>query len=883
MRKTTLILALALLMASGIAFAVSTTGSLIGTVKDAAGEPLPGVTVTIASPSLIGGSKSEVTAADGTFRFLDLAPGIYTAKAELEGFLAQEVQNVQVRLDRSAAIYVTMPQGQFTENVTVTTEAPLLDPTQASVAQTYDKNYLRDLPIGSGGRDYLSVLQAAPGSVSDGNPNVFGSLNSENAYYIDGTDTTDPVTSTFGTNFNYDAIEEISYITAGYEAEYGRAIGGVINLVTKSGGNNFAGTLDVRYQTNDFSEKGDHFDPDLQESKSVIPGATLGGPVLRDKLWFFGSYEDISTEVTPFQSQDTRTFEGQNYIGKLTYKISDSWQAVVKGSGDPADISNSNADATTATEATSLQTQGGKIYQAEVSGVFTPNLLWDLGLGQVRSDLDVVPQRGDFTTPGHTDFFTGETYINYSNAQFSNRDRDEYRTSLTYLVDDFGGSHEFKGGFEQSDMEFGFQSNTIGGIRFDDNGRDPFVMNILPITPANNFDGQLRSGYLQDAWRVIPELTLRIGVRYDTVLYNNDAGTEVANMDKVQPRIGFAYDVSKNARTVVRGSWGRFMHPASVGLPFLVRVNSAPQDQYLSCSAFIGTRQDCIDIFGAENIINDPVGFEPEGWFFNQRFSSSPTTLQDNLEPTYADQWNIGVQQQFGARTVLDVSYLEKKTRDIFEDTCVGNFPTPSAGSNCDFYTIGNIPGLARDYKGFVVEVRSQAQSWLNLRGNYVYGDSKGNIGNTQYAGVDFDLFPDHFRNSYGYLEDQAKHRARLDAYARLPLDFGIALSGSYASEFRYDALRALDPNTSYGDEYVEPRGSRKGNEIYNFDFQVAKGFTFGPVRAQLIASVENLLNQEQVTQRCDRVDGCGGGIDFTEPLEFANPRRYEAGFRLEF
>lgn len=881
MRKTTLILALALLMASGLAFA-ATTGSLIGTVKDGSGAELPGVTITVSSPSLIGGTKVLVTGADGTFNFPELAPGIYTVKAELEGFTPQEVPNVQIRLDRAAALYVTLPQGQFTETVTVTTEPPLVDPTQASVAQTYDKNYLRDLPIGSGGRDYLSVLQAAPGSVTDGNPQVFGSLSSENAYYVDGTDTTDPVTSTFGTNFNYDAIEEISYITAGYEAEYGRAIGGVVNLITKSGGNNFAGTFDMRYRTNDFYEKGDHYDPDLQKSKRVVPGATLGGPIVRDKLWFFGSYEDILSEVTPFGSRDTSSFDGQNYIGKLTWKISDSWQAVVKGSGDPAEISNSNADVSVATEATSLQTQGGNIYQGELSGVFTPSLLWDLGLGIVRSDLDVVPQGGDFTTPGHSDFNTGESYINYTNAQFSSRDRDEYRTSLTYLVDDFGGSHEFKGGVELSDMNFDYESNTIGGFSFNDIDGTPFVLNVSPITPGNKFDGKLQSGYLQDAWRVLPELTLRIGVRYDSVLYHNDIGTEIADMDKVQPRLGFAYDVSKNARTVVRGSWGRFMHPASVGLPFLVRVNSAPQDTYLSCSAFIGDRQTCIDTFGAENIIDDPVGFEREGWFFFSRFSASPTTVQANMEPTYADQWNIGVQQQIGSRTVVDVSYLEKKTRDIFEDTCVGNFPNPSAGSNCDFYTIGNIPGLARDYKGVVVEVRSQAKSWLNLRGNYVYGDSKGNIGNTQYAGVDFDIFPDHYRNSYGYLDDQSKHRARVDAFARLPLDFGVAVSASYASDYRYDAVRALQP-PSYGDEYVEPRGSRKGNETYNVDFQLSKGFTFGPIRAQLIGSVNNLLNDEQVIERCDRVTGCGGGIGFTDPENYSTPRRYEAGFRLEF
>lgn len=882
MRKTTLPLLLMMLLSSGDAFAVSTTGSLSGVVKDTDGGPLPGATISIASPSLIGGSRVEVSGADGSFNFPDLAPGIYTAKAELAGFASQQVETVRVRLDRAATIFVTLPPDAFTETLTVTTELPLIDPTQTSVAQTYDEEYLRDIPVGSSGRDYLSVLEAAPGSVTGGNPNVFGSINSENAYYIDGTDTTDPVTSTFGTNFNYDAIGEITYITAGYAAEYGRAIGGFVNLITKSGGNSFAGTLDLRYRTHDLAESGDHFDPDLQEEKRFVPGATLGGPIRRDQLWFFGSYEDISSKLTPFGSADTSHFDGQNYIGKVTWKVSDSWQAVLKGSGDPADIFNSNADSSVASEATSLQTQGGEIYQAELAGVFTPNLLWDLGLGRVRSELDVVPQHGDFTTPGHSDFNTGESYVNYSNAQFSKRDRDEYRTSLTWLVDDVVGSHELKGGVDQSDMAFDFQSNTIGGFFFQDVDRQPFVLNVSPFTPANHFEGLLRSGYVQDAWRVIPELTLRLGIRYDTVTYENDAGTQVADMSKIQPRIGFAWDVSRNARTVLRGSWGRFMHPASVGLPFLVRVNSAPQDLYLSCSAFIGSRQDCIDAFGAENIISDPVDFEPEGWFFFQRFAASPSTIRPGLEPTYADQWNLGVQRQFGGGTVVDLSYIEKKTRDIFEDTCIGNVPTPQENADCDVYTIDNIPGLARDYQGLVLEVRSRARSWLNLRGNYVYGSSRGNIGNTQYAGADFDIFPDHFNNAYGYLEDQARHRARVDAFARLPLDFGLAISGTYASDYRFDSLRALQP-PSYSDEYVERRGSRKGNETHNLNLQVSKGVHFGPVHTQFIVAIENALDQEQVVERCDRVDGCGNGIDFTEAEDFSRPRRYEAGLRLEF
>jgi hypothetical protein len=861
------------------AHAVATTGGLLGVVTDASEQPLAGVAVTVSSPALIGGPKVAVTDASGSFNFPALPPGIYDAKAELDGFAAQEIAGVQVRLDRTATVLVTLATAEFGEAVTVTSELPLVDPTQASVGQVYDQQYLRDLPIGSTGRDYLAVLETAPGSVTGGNPNVFGSLNSENAYYIDGTDTTDPVTTTFGTNFNYDAIAEISYITAGYEAEYGRAIGGVVNLITKSGGNTFSGAFDARYQSGSFQESGDHFDAESQQSKNVVPSASLGGPIVRDRLWFFGSYQDVSTSVSPFGSSSARDFEGQNYIGKLTWRLGERWDAVLKGSSDPADIANSNAHVSVAPDATSLQTQGGTIYQAELAGVLTPDLLLDVGFGLVRSDLDVVPQDGDLSVPGHTDFNTAETYGAYGFRQYSERSRDELRAALTWLGKGLG-THEIKGGIEQSDMAFDFESNYNGEATFQDIDHLPFLMIVSPTTPNNRFEGRLRSAYLQDAWRPRADLTLRLGVRYDTVAYDNDAGKEIADLDEIQPRLGFAWDLSDSARTVLRGSWGRFMHPASVGLPYVARERSAPQDYYLSCSAFVGSRQDCIDAFGADQVIDDPVGFEPEGWFFLQRFASTPTTIQPGLEPTYADQWNIGVQHQFGARTVADLSYLEKRTRDIFEDTCIGNVPEPSASADCSSYTVANLAGLARDYHGVVLEVRSQARGWLNLRGNYVYASSRGNVGNTQYAGVDFDILPDHFVNTYGYLEDQARHRLRVDAHARLPLDFGLSVSGRYASEFRYDALRAL---ASYGDEFVEPRGSRSGNEVYDFDLQASKALRLGPARIDFLVAIANVLDREQVIERCDRVDGCSATIGFTEPESYSLPRRYEAGLRVEF
>ena len=180
----------------------------------------------------------------------------------------------------------------------------MVDPTQVNTEQVFDEGYMQGSAIGSANRSYLSIVGQTAGVTGGSNPNVFGSTLGENAYYIDGQDTTDPVTATWAVQFNYDAIAEVELQTSGFEAEYGRATGGLVNVVTKSGGNQFSGTLDVRYRDQNFYTDGDHYDTSTLKTKYEDIAVTLGGPILRDKMWFFVAYEDVLSESTPQQFAD---------------------------------------------------------------------------------------------------------------------------------------------------------------------------------------------------------------------------------------------------------------------------------------------------------------------------------------------------------------------------------------------------------------------------------------------------------------------------------------------------------------------------------------------------------------------------------------------------
>ncbi len=310
------------------ASAQTTTGRLIGSVVDEAGSPLPGVTVTIASPSLIGGAQTRVTDDAGEYSFIGIAPGEYTVRAELPGFIAQERGEIKVPLGGAAAVIITMPVGTFNGEIEVLNVTPVIDPTQVSTGQVFERSYIQSSAIGSANRDYLVLVNQAAG-VTGGvwavpQSQVFGSTVGENAYFIDGMNTTDPAMATATVDLNLDAVEEIQLLTGGFEAEHGFATGGIINVLTRSGGNQLSGTLDVRYRDDSFQDSGDHFDAGELSSMYEVLGATLGGPIARDRLWFFASYQWIDNEFTPVGSPAPRDRETQCYLAKITWQADPS-------------------------------------------------------------------------------------------------------------------------------------------------------------------------------------------------------------------------------------------------------------------------------------------------------------------------------------------------------------------------------------------------------------------------------------------------------------------------------------------------------------------------------------------------------------------------------
>jgi hypothetical protein len=273
-------------------------GTISGRVLDEQGGGVPGVTVEVISADK-GFRRTQTTDATGSFNFPLLQRGPYTVRTSLSGFTTVEKTNNIVEADKTTDVNITMRLAPTEERVEVTGEVPLVDKTNTSATTTVTSTLTQKLAIG---RSYQTLMQNAPGVTSlagAGNPNSHGAIAGNNQYLFDGVDTTDVTTGTFGQNFNYEAIDEVVVSTSGISAEYGRAQGAIVNVITKSGTNTFSGS--AKYlMTNDkwnADNKGHNPTNGVAFNRTKFDqvqdrwALTLGGPFWKDHVWFFGAYE----------------------------------------------------------------------------------------------------------------------------------------------------------------------------------------------------------------------------------------------------------------------------------------------------------------------------------------------------------------------------------------------------------------------------------------------------------------------------------------------------------------------------------------------------------------------------------------------------------------
>jgi len=933
---------------------------MAGEVFDNDGRVMPGVTIQISSDKLIGGPQIAIADDQGRFVFNLLPVGIYTVEATLVGFKPSSGE-VQVTLDRTAQIIFHMVPEQFGGEIEVSAQVPVVDTAQVNTSVTFDQDYLQHAAVGSANRDYLDMMGQAAGVAGTGNASVFGSSTSDNSFLIDGLNTTDPVTGTFGTNFNYDAIQEMNFQTGGFEAEFGQATGGIVNLVTKSGGNEFSGSFDVRYRNQNMTENGDHYNRDEQQSLYQSLSATLGGPILRDKLWFFASLEKVDTERQNQGAQFPRVYDGVNYIGKLTWQIADSHRAVLKYTGAPADIFGLNSSQFVEQSARDVQEQGSSIWQAELNSVLSESVLLNAAVGLFANNINRIADDGDSVRSGHrleqTNVQTID-YYNYGFSSFNERYRDELRLNTTIFVDEAVGSHEIKVGAEYSDMKFdhnffyngdGFirdvtDGSVPGGYQFQDINGDGFFNSYVTIEePLHNArnpvtsTGDILTAFAQDAWRPHPNITVKPGIRWDNVKMRNEGGDQIADMDRWQPRLGAAWDIAGNSKYVLRVSGGRFMDPTALSIADfatgvtgdLTEIHRDYNIMEFYCNATRGALCDP-DLFPAS--FGDPIYWtNAEGIeyvLFDNRGQPQiiePAQTLDqagvgHLETPYADEFIIAFETQIARETSLELTYVNKKTKDIIEDTCSNNTwawgdgdvpnlddtSTWTTLADCSFFMITNFSQFQRQYEAVILQAETRRDR-LHLLGSYTYSTSEGNTANgalQSYATLLADAYPVDFFNRQGYLPDHRFHRVKVNGYYLFPHNWTASFDGFFSSA-GHQTVFATCPNLiqNMGDDpylneisaycysgegilltgndiFISHRGEYETKSVWQLDLQGSKTWNLRKVDLTIVGTVYNVFDRELDNTFNSEL---WAGNELGEPLTYRLPRRYEVGVRIEF
>jgi outer membrane receptor protein involved in Fe transport len=562
------LLALPLLwLAGGEALAGSTLyGTIRGKVADEKGEPLVGVTIQVRSPELVR-DVVRITDADGNFFVPDLPQGKFTVVAQLQGYITMSIET-DVQKDRTTQLPIVLKEGELSETVTVTATRPVVDKTATESGGNYDKTFTESLPAG---RSYQSLIQFAPGVTGGSNPNVLGGTSNSNQYLIDGVSTRDPVTGTFGSNVNFDAIESVEIKLTGVSAEYGEFQGGVTSVILKSGGNEFTGSfrdvISAPRWTRLYAPKsqGEYAAPvttamglGFSYNRPTIPGyapgndketnrlsATLGGPIVVDTAWFFMGYDRIDTRTNATLGNPVggaggngsyiNYFDGDNASLKLTWQATNNHRFQYSYNEDPAKTTRCYGniffggpcyDSFTV----DLQGQGGFSYIGNWVGTWTPTFTTDFKYTRFKNAFSIqpltpIPFQSDFVFQANLgsgpaagngpsiELASGTTYdANIFDETPEARKREQWELQATKFLDtDSLGSHTIKIGADYKEQ------TRIGASIIQGNSLTYFYEASGAVNPA--YDVNDREYYL---WYDYAPPTTAGPVNKFTALYVND-------------------------------------------------------------------------------------------------------------------------------------------------------------------------------------------------------------------------------------------------------------------------------------------------------------------------------------------------------------------------
>ena len=695
-RNVTVLLAL-LLAGAGLARAQDkeTTGVIQGRIVDPQGLAVAGATLTATGTQ---GAKTATTDRGGRFNIPFLTPGTYGLRAQVRGFTAVEQKDIDVRLGQTIDLTLKMEVGRVTETAQVTASSPVIDTATTTVGARLDSVMLSRLPVGRGLADVIYVVPgvSSGGGTGNANSSMAGGTGLENQYVVDGVNITSVgygalgsyasgTVGALGTGVTYDFIKEVQVKTGGYEAEYGQATGGVVNVITKSGSNNFHGTL-FGYT------RPSKLESDYTQIKTVNGyvnrtgsqlsdgGAEVGGPLAKDHVFFFGAIDPqwtstsfIAPEGFPLRSlgSQDRKRKFVSYATKGTVQVTPSHRLDVSVFGDPGSgesgpqRSSSLRGATTA-GFSKLDRFGNHNQVVKYDGVLNASWLVEALWARAKNTTAELPtvdtwQITDSTTVpqgrfGGLGFFANNEGINK-----------QYQAKGTNI---FGG-HQIRYGVQYEDISYDEIRGYSGPTFTLPNGQktvtgatvtilpDPVFGKIYRATRANyspsrHTTQQYTNFFVQDSWKVGGRLTIRPGIRYEQ---QKLVGTLADfTWDKNwAPRVGATYDPAGTGKAKIFGNWGRFY----AKVPNDLAVRSLSADAGISRA----------DYFDAN--LTQPIPSTVSAAGTTRHFILAGTVAADfdpTSKSTYLDESLVGFEYEAAPGLNVGVRYIHRTMPRILED-----------------------------------------------------------------------------------------------------------------------------------------------------------------------------------------------------------------------
>lgn len=478
MKRAIALAGLALLVASSAALGQAQRGNITVAVTSADdGSVVPGATVEAQSDQTLT-SRVTTTGVDGEAQLTALDPAAnYVVTVTLQGFAPARFEDVLVRAGQSTPLQVELQLEEFTEELVITGESPVVDTSSATAGQEITLQLTESLPTARTYQDYLQLVPGVQASET-GNPASRSGMNysdiagttgqsRDNFYYLEGINVTDGLTGTFGANLNTEIIQEQSVLTGGLPAEFVGAPGLVSNVITKSGGNQFSGSVNYYFQ--DDSLVADNENQPESTFSRFDSAATLGGPIVQNTAWFFASYRILNREddVVSLEGEPLRTVERDDdqAFGKLTWAITD--RDLISGVylNDPTEFTGTD-DPQTSNQRDRSRDQGGDRWSASYSRVWS-NFGLELAATDHTGELDQIPVNLDTRIdvdfrPGESPGLQAEQLGGNGSIVETDRTTESQRGSLEWLGSTSWGDHTLKIGAEQSDNGYFVNNITTG-------------------------------------------------------------------------------------------------------------------------------------------------------------------------------------------------------------------------------------------------------------------------------------------------------------------------------------------------------------------------------------------------------------------------------------